>query len=187
MFGATSVASVGPPGDLSVDGSLGDLCLDEIEEGVDDAVDRDSLVEARRSRLTAGVLYPSFDDMKDASSRGTGKGAEQSVAAKAAGRPVITDNVRSVTAIAHQTRYRISLDESAKLRSSLRRLRPNVKACLMATPLMAEALLPSQQAAKSSTAATLPVYLVRRHEIEACQAGHLDSLQLSMHPEHVGT
>lgn len=144
MFGVTSAASVAPSGDLRVEESLGDLCLDEIEDGVDGSVDRDSLVETRRSQLTAGVLYPPFDDMKDASSRGTGKGAEQSLAAKEAGRPVITDNVRSVNAIAHQTRYRISLDESAKLRSWLRRFRPKVKACLMAMPLMAKALLPSQ-------------------------------------------
>lgn len=184
MFGATLSTSVCPPGDLNVEESLGDLCLDETEDDVENdvSVDRDSAVEVRRSLLTAGVVYGSSDNMNDSSSRGTGKGAEQSLPTKEVGRPVITDKVRSVTAIAHQTRYRISLDESVNLRSWLRRLRPNVKACLTAIPLMAKALLLSQQATNKGTAITSPVNLVGCHEVEACQTGDLYSLQLSVRP-----
>lgn len=99
------------------------MALDDTDDGVDAPTPPglDSSVDRRRNIRTAGVSYGSAVDMKDSSSSGKGKGAEQSVPTKEVGRPVITPRVRSVEAIAHQSRYRISLEEFTSFGSSFRK------------------------------------------------------------------
>ena len=104
-------------------------------DGVDIAISlgRDSWLDKRRSILIAcGLVVVLY---RASSSKGSGKGAVQSVSANEVGRPVITANLRSTEHRAHQTRYLISLGVSSTSLLSFRRLSPRVVACRIAMPL----------------------------------------------------
>lgn len=118
-------------GEMAVAGDV--LAL--VDEVVDDGEEIISRPGEWRLDLE-GVWARGFLLKIASSSIGNGSGAVQSLSRTDVGRPVMTASMRSVEHMAHQTRYRISLDDSVTFLFSFRRLRPRVIAYRIAIPLM---------------------------------------------------